>query len=512
MFIEGKVVKGRYFDSVFLMKMARTVSEFEGVQDSSVVVGSAENIKILKSAELFLESFSEATGNDLIIVLKGVDGQILNEALLKALELMNPKENLSGKKNNEQTQSLESALTKLPKANLALFSIAGKYVAEEAMNALKQNLHVMLFSDNVSLEDEIKLKTYGRDKGLFVMGPDCGTAIIDGVPLAFANAVHRGPIGVVAASGTGLQEVTCLISNLGEGISQAIGTGGRDIKKEVGGICFLMGVEALMNDPETKVILLVSKPPHEDVMNKITQKVKGTTKPVIALFLGATKESLKETGIHYAENLADAAFLAVKHCNKINHSPFFDLEELKKVAGSILTRAKKGQYLRALYSGGTFCYETQLILNKLGVGEVFSNAPTAHSFKLENNFQSIRHTVLDLGEDEFTVGRPHPMIDFSLRNKRIIEEAKNPETMILLLDLVLGYGAHLNPLADLLPTLKEALQYVPIIVSVTGTDQDPQGRREIMKTLRETGIVVKESNAQAATLAGLALKLKGGAV
>lgn len=508
--IEGKVVKGRYFDSVFLMKLSREVSELPGVQDSSVVVGSDENKKLLQSAGLFQDQFNEANGNDLIITLKGEETKSLTAALEKVMELLSPKQDLSEGKNKERVKSLDSALKRLPNASLALFSIAGKYAADEAMKALKQGLHVMLFSDNVSLEDEIKLKTYGRDHGLFVMGPDCGTAIIDGVPLAFANVVNRGSVGVVAASGTGLQEVTCLISNLGEGISQAIGTGGRDVKKDVGGICFLMGLEALMNDPETKVILLVSKPPHEEVMNKIVQKAKETSKPVIAMFLGASKDSLKDTGLHYAENLADAAFLSVKFCNKTNLSPFFDLEELKKVAGNVLSRAKKGQYLRALYSGGTFCSETQLILSRMGVEEIFSNAPVTQAFKLDNSFHSVRNAVIDLGEDEFTVGRPHPMIDFSLRNKRIIEEAKNPETSIILLDLVLGYGANMNPLADILPTLKEAMTHVPVIVAVTGTDADPQGRREIIKALRDIGVVVKESNAQAATLAGLALKLKGG--
>lgn len=508
--LEGKVVKGRYFDSVFLMKLSREVSDMEGVKDSSVVVGSEENKKILKTAELFMPEFAEANGNDLLIALKGESPEVLKKALEKAMELLNPKADNAEGKNKERPKSLESALKRLPGASLALFSIAGKYAADEAMKALEKGLHVMLFSDNVSLEDEIKLKTYGRDHGLFVMGPDCGTAIIDGVPLAFANVVNRGPIGIVAASGTGLQEVTCLISNLGEGISQAIGTGGRDVKKDVGGICFLMGLEALMNDPDTKVILLVSKPPHQEVMDKIVQKARETSKPVIAMFLGAPKDSLKDTGLHYAETLADAAFMSVKFCNKRTLSPFFDLDELKQVASQVLSRVKKGQYLRALYSGGTFCSETQLILNRIGVEGIFSNAPISQAFKLENSFVCVQNAVVDMGEDEFTVGRPHPMIDFSLRNRKIIEEAKNPETSIILLDLVLGYGANMNPLEDILPTLKEALQHVPVIVAVTGTDGDPQDRRNIIKSLREIGCVVKESNAQAATLAGLALKLKGG--
>src|SRR5580704_9603583 len=97
----------------------------------------------------------------------------------------------------------------------------------------------MIFSDNVPIAEEASLKHEARERGLMVMGPDCGTAIIGGVPLAFANAVPRGDIGIIGASGTGIQEVSTLIARAGRGVRHAIGTGGRDMHAEVGGLTTL---------------------------------------------------------------------------------------------------------------------------------------------------------------------------------------------------------------------------------------------------------------------------------
>jgi FdrA protein len=202
--------------------------------------------------------------------------------------------------------SLEMAVEQQAALNLALISVLGDYAAAEAIKALRPGLSVMLFSDNVSLAHEREIKTLAREKNLLVMGPDCGTAIINGMPLGFANVVRRGAIGVVAASGTGLQEVTCCIDQLGAGISQALGTGGHDLHESIGGISMLYGLDALSADPDTRVIVLISKPPAPAVAEKILARARAAGKPVVVNFLGARPEDMNVPGITPAYTLADA--------------------------------------------------------------------------------------------------------------------------------------------------------------------------------------------------------------
>jgi FdrA protein len=323
------------------------------------------------------------------------------------------------------------------------------------MRALENGLHVMLFSDNVSLEKEIALKKFAQKRGLLVMGPDCGTAIINGVPLAFANVVNRGNIGIVAAAGTGLQEVSCIISNAGAGISQAIGTGGRDVKQEVGGIMFLEGLKALAKHEPTRVILLVSKPPHKDVLRRIEKLAKTIRKPIVTSFVGAsTHEDCPST-------LEEAALIAValsqgQPRDEVSTRLVARDKEILRIAKREAGKRKKNQkYVRGLFSGGTFCAEAQVLFKSLLTG-VFSNAPVGNTKQLRDSLVSQKHSVIDLGEDEFTVGRPHPMIDYSLRNRRILVEADDPETAVILLDVVLGYGSHPDPAAELSSVVRQA--------------------------------------------------------
>jgi succinyl-CoA synthetase alpha subunit len=345
------------------------------------------------------------------------------------------------------------------------------------------------------------------------MGPDCGTAIIQGVPLAFANVVHRGNIGIVAASGTGCQEVTCLISNNGGGISQAIGTGGRDVKKEVGGMMFLEGLKALLSDPETKVILLVAKPPDREVIEQVTTLTNKSEKPVVGIFLGSPVDLLNGSKILPAATLEEGALFAVALA--MGQSVTAERQNLKSREAELNVIAKKlgqflqpGQkYLRALFSGGTFCDEAQLLCRDM-LTDLYSNTPVQNVNKLADAWKSVKNTIVDLGDDEFTVGKPHPMIDYSIRNQRILAEARDPETAILLLDIVLGYGSNMTPLADFIPVLNEVnaiavetRRTIPIIVSVTGTDKDPQGRAGIVNALQEAGATVFESNAAACKVA-----------
>lgn len=510
MVVKGVIKKGAYFDSVALMNVGRELSARDGVVDAAVVMGTKENKGILANSSLLLNEFKNAADTDLLIGIKAKT-QAAAESAVKAAEelLAATRKQASGGSEDFKPMSLAGALEKIPDANLALISVAGRYAAGEAMKALAGGLHVMLFSDNVSIEDEKELKQFARKKGLLVMGPDCGTAIINGVPLAFANVVNRGDIGVVAASGTGCQEVTSIISNEGCGISQAIGTGGRDVKKDIGGIMFIESLKALVADKSTKVILLVSKPPHESVMREIRKITSKIRKPVVSMFLGAAP-----TDPLMALTLDEAALKAValargRKVKDVERQLAESDAALRDQAKVLSKRCKKGQkYLRGLFSGGTFCTEAQILYQKLP-GGLYANAPAGSAKRLKNLQKSQKNTVIDLGEDEFTVGRPHPMIDFSLRNRRIAQEASDPETAVILLDVVLGYGSNMDPAVELKNVVAKAAKKVQVICSVTGTDQDPQNRRKVQQVLQQAGAVVMPTNAAACRLAGYIIENLG---
>ena len=511
---KGLIKKGEYYDSVSLMIVSKELKTIQGVIDSSVVMGTAENRAILKSADLYLAEFETAGETDLLIAVKAKEASDADAALKKVDGIFKSLRSKTDKGGTFEPKSLKSGIKKFPDANLVLISVAGKYAAAEARAALKNNLHVMIFSNNVSLEDEIELKKYALEKELLVMGPDCGTAIINGIPLAFANAVNSGHIGIVAASGTGLQEVSSIISNNGAGISEAIGTGSRDVKKDVGGIMFCQALEALEKDKNTQTIVLVSKPPHSEVLSKISEIIKRMKKKVVALFLGADPKMVKESGAFFASTLEEAALLAVNINMGLDLSTSGLKQEkrreerdrqLSEIAEQEAKKKNKDQkYLRGLFSGGTFCTEAQIIFKET-LGKVYSNVPLTEDLRLSDSFKSIENTTIDLGEDEFTRGRPHPMIDFSLRNRRIIEEARDPETAVILLDVVLGYGAHLSPSSELVPIIKKAKEIsanISFICSVTGTEKDPQKRSKVIEELEKAGFIVAESNAAACILAG----------
>ncbi|MDR0994336.1 MAG: acyl-CoA synthetase FdrA [Verrucomicrobiota bacterium] len=497
----SRIKKGFYFDSVTLMRVGRELSGLPGVSEASVVMASDANKAILDMSKLLLPEIEKASDQDLAIVVRAKDKKTAEEAMAKAEELLNnrKKPNGSACATAPSPRDIASAVEALPGANLALISIAGRYAAREAQRALTAGLNVMLFSDNVSVEAEAALKKEAHRRGLIVMGPDCGTAIINGVPLAFANVVPRGPIGVVGASGTGLQEVTCIIANEGSGISQAIGTGGRDIKDAVGGISFLDAMEALAADPETKVLLLVAKPPQPGVLKKIRALMRKVEKPVVALLLG-------EGGP--PATLEQAAWMALAHAAGQDPGEVAArLEQrdaaLREEARQIVAKRKQatGRYLRGLFSGGTFCAEAQVVLHGV-LRQIYSNAPLGDSKKLKNAWKPEKNALVDLGEDEFTVGRAHPMIDFTLRNKMLEEQAALPETAVLLLDVVLGYGANPDPVAELAPVIRKAARKVFVVAGMTGTDGDPQNRNQVVEALKAAGAHVKLTNAAASLLAG----------
>jgi succinyl-CoA synthetase alpha subunit len=509
MTIIGRIQKGAYYDSVTLMNVGKQIVAMDGVVDAAIVMGTRENKAILAASNLLTPEFEKASDTDMLIGINlSADEQAddifaaVDEALANARK--------KGDEGAEFTpMSLDGALDILPDANLAMISVAGRYAGELAMGAIEKGLHVMLFSDNVPLETEIALKKAAQQKGLLVMGPDCGTAIINGVPLAFANVVEKGNIGVVAASGTGLQEVSCIIANQGCGISQAIGTGGRDVKEDVGGIMFIEALKALAADDSTDVILLVSKPPHPTVLSAIREVTDGIDKPVVSIFLGAEPDNDLS-----ARTLEEAALKAVALAEDREVStvaPYLAERQadILRLAEREAAKRRPGQrFIRGLFSGGTFCSEAQILFAG-SLAEVFSNAPTANSQPLADIMTSTGHTVIDMGEDEFTVGRPHPMIDFSLRNKRITDEANDPETAVILLDVVLGYGSNMDPASELESVVKAACNKVCVVCSVTGTDRDPQNLQHVQQVLSDAGAIIMPSNAAACELAGaIASKLE----
>ncbi len=518
MVVLGKIKKSGYYDSITLMQCGKKMLAMPGVADAAMVMGTESNRAILNASGLLVPAFHQAGDADLLISVKAETEEAAQAALAAVDDIL--KRNLAESAGGGALRpaSIEGALKVLPGANLVLISVAGRYAGGQAMSALENGLHVMLFSDNVPLEKEIELKRVAAAKGLLLMGPDCGTAIVNGVPLGFANVVRRGDIGIVAASGTGLQEASSIISNEGAGISQALGTGGRDVSQEVGGTMFLAALEVLAEDEQTKVILLVSKPPHPDVMARITACTKEIRKPVIAMFVGAGAPAGSAANVPVAlagmkgaaATLEQAALMAVAASRDedpggVARRLAAREEEIRRLARGQAKKRKRGQkFVRGLFSGGTFCAEAQSLL-ACSLSQLYSNAPAGATAKLASSLKSEGNTLIDFGEDEFTQGRLHPMIDFSLRKRRILQEAADPETAVILLDVILGYGANTDPASELCEVVSQASKKVMVVCSITGTDQDPQNRAEVKKRLEAAGAIVMPSNAAVCQLAAYTL-------
>lgn len=503
MTVKFEVFRSLYQDSVSLMQIAASIRKQANIEQASVVMGTATNLQQLADANL--SEGVEAGPNDLVVAVRGSD-EACDAALALARERLTarPAEMPGEAVREAPLTSLAMARERTPQANMALISVPGEYAAAEALKALELGMHVMLFSDNVSLAQEKAVKTLARERGLIVMGPDCGTAIVNGMPLGFANVVRRGGIGIVAASGTGLQEVSCRIDQLGFGISQALGTGGHDLHEEIGGISMLYGIDALAQDPATRVIVLVSKPPAADVAQRVLERAQAARKPVVVNFLGAAPDSLQAPGIQVATTLADAAECAVA---LLAGTPLPDsaaqLDEHHAATLGAMARALPPgrRFLRGVFAGGTFCYETQLLCRDAGL-TASSNTPVAGNARLADIWHSIGHTVVDMGDDDFTRGRPHPMIDPTLRDERMLAELLDPEVAVVVFDLVLGYGAAADPVAGIvaaIATARAGESTLPVMIAhVCGTEDDPQVRSRQIEALREAGVLVAGCNAQAA--------------
>lgn len=523
MFKKIIVKSGEYYDSITLLQVSKELLQTTGVKEAAVVMGTPANKELLANIELLTDEGSSAQANDLMIAVLAENESSLTNALNEAEKLLK-----NSRSNFEKDitginipRTIHEGIQQLPQANLAVISVAGNYAATVAHDALSQGLNVFIFSDNVSLKDEIELKRIGAKKKLFVMGPDAGTAIINGVALGFANQVLQGSVGIVAASGTGLQFVSSAISEMGAGISQAIGVGGRDISKDVGGIMMLQGLKTLQEDPATKVIVLVSKPPSSEIKEKILANINSQKKLTVVCFLGDNYESeiTLKGSVLKVNDLEEASYFALSILK--NESIQIVINNLNKQYLQLKAKAlelkkdlnAKQKYFRGLFCGGSFCYETQSILNNItGFGPVFSNAPLNKADKLDNVNKSIEHTALDLGDDDFTVGRLHPMMDSTIRKMRLLQESRDPEVAIIYLDFVLGHGVHEDPVGSIYDALVESQKIaaqdgrkIIYLASVCGTKQDPQNLLKQEDTLKNLGVIVLPSNASAAKLVGLIL-------
>jgi FdrA protein len=509
------VEKGQYADSVRLMKVTTTVNSMSGVKRAAALMGTESNKRLLREAGLWTEEIRGAGVNDLIIAVEADSQTVAAAALEQARSLLFQR--VEQRRGPERYPHQRLALAALPAATVAVISIPGPYAKLEAATALEHNLHVFLFSDNVPLEEEVELKARALRRGLLLMGPGCGTAILGGTRLGFANRVRSGVIGVVGAAGTGIQEVTSLIHNAGEGISHAIGVGGRDLSEAVGGVMMAEGIRRLMADEATKVLLLVSKPPSQRGLDAVMAEVDKGSKPTILAFLEA--KGLKGDGrISIVSTLEEAALQAVALARGLppgGINPWaMDLSARAKRLGRALSPGQ--QYVRGIFSGGTLCYEAMLILGE-ALGGIFSNVSVDPSYRLMGGQRSVGHTCIDMGEEEFTSGRPHPMIDSTLRAARLRAEAADPKVAVILFDLILGDGASSNPAAELIPAVREAAEQarrqerrLHFVAHVCGTDGDPQDRAAQERALTRAGVIVLPTNAQAARLAALIVQGRGG--
>lgn len=476
-----QVRAGAYFDSVVLMQLQRALAALPGVEEAGVVMGTPANKEILAQSGLLDDVGARAGAEDLILSVRA-DSDRAADAALAQVDALIASRRSTETGDGYRPRTLESAARLLPEAQWVLVSTPGRHAAGVAREALRLGKHVFLYSDNVPLAEEVSLKSEAAERGLLVMGPDCGTAIVGGIGLGFANRVRRGPIGIVGASGTGLQHVASRIHQLGSGITHAIGTGGRDLSEAVAAATAIQALDLLRRDPATSVIVLISKPPAPSVADRLLRAARACGKPVVIDFLGYDG-STDDDSIVFAHTLDEAASLAV---------------ELAAIVAEETTPARPvgHGYLRGLFSGGTLAYEAQIVLRDR-LGDIWSNAPLDKRLKLESGLTSRCHTIIDLGEDEFTVGRLHPMLDNDLRIRRMMQEAANPETGALLLDVVLGDGAHPDPSADLVPAIERARAIaiesgrdLPVIVLLVGTDADPQGLDAQAETLRSAGAQV----------------------
>jgi FdrA protein len=473
MHVTGLVQTGSYVDSIALMQVAEALRRLPGVAEAAVLMGTEANRAMLAEAGIWPAEAEGAGPDDLVIAVRAEGRGAGQAALREAAALLGRRRRGDRTDLDVPARSIAGAVRRVPDANLAVISVPGDHAAAETHQALSAGLHVFLFSDGVSLGDELALKQRARARGLLVMGPECGTSIVGGVGVGFANRVRRGPIGLVGASGTGLQEVTSLVHRLGGGISHAIGTGGRDLHEAVGGLTTLQALELLAADHDTGVVVLISKPASSAVADRVLAAARAVGKPVIACLLGW--RGAVPPGVCVAETLEEAA-LAALEATSLAPSALEPpkLPPPRRPAGKVL----------GLYTGGTLCDEAQGLVAEAGL------------------------RFVDFGGRAYTRGRPHPMIDPSLRAAAVAAAGDDDAVGVLLIDVVLGHGAHRDPAGAVGPAIARARagaerrgRPLEVVAHVVGTDEDPQRLGEQEAVLRALDVLVSASNRQAALAA-----------
>ena len=527
--VANRIRRGFYLDSVALMRISAALSARDDVLSASLMIGTPSNLAILEDAGLLTDDGRPAGPNDLVIAIRAGAEEALAapleaaESSLAGAESGGPGGGVKGR-----FPGLRAASEAIAGANLAIVSVPGPFAAREARRALAAGLHVLVFSDNVPVAEEVALKREARERGRLVMGPDCGTAIIAGTPLAFANRVRAGDIGAIAASGTGLQELSVLVHRGGGGLSHGIGVGGRDLSDEVGGLATFMALEALESDPDTRHIVIVSKPPGPRTEEALVARLGACPKPVTLCLVGRVRDAgALPPGTRLAPTLRDAARLALggggdRPAGDPGPGPGA-AEDTGDVTGRgpdfpegpALEATRPGRII-GLYCGGTLCAEGQTIVRRAGL-PIASNAPIPGADRLQAGESPLAgsslHTFIDLGADEYTAGRPHPMIEPGLRSGPLAAALADPSAGALVLDVVLGTGSHPDPAAPVVEVLGSARRArPPVIASVCGTELDPQDFAAQRRALEKAGVLVAESNADAVEAAlRIAASGEGGA-
>ncbi len=502
------------------MKISDNVRRISGISEASVIMATSTNKGILIRLGFPPSVIEESKESDILIAVRAQDQDSLNLAIQKANEMLESSGKIStGNEEKSKLTDLDSALNMMPDANLVLLSIPGEYVKDISLKLIERRIHQQIFSDHVSIEDELEIKEQAVKNGVLILGPGAGTSIINGKGIGFSNAVKAGPVGVVAAAGTGLQEVITLLDHCGIGVKHGLGVGGSDPKEKIGGLMMLECIKLLEKDPDIEVIGIVSKPPFPSIQEKIIKYIsQDAKKKYVLAFIGGQQLQDDRMGgrIIQVGSLASAVLAFAKHVGKeqfmkARAETGISQKDLSSTLGKEWIKLHDGQkYIRALYTGGTFTYEAQVILSGILPGPIYSNAPILNIKEMASSLTSEGNSIVDLGEEEFTQGRPHPMIDPTIRKLRILEEARDPEVAVLLMDFVLGYGSHPDPVGTALREIKEAKEiaardgrYLSVIAHVCGARGDPQGYESSINKLQSIGSVVLPTNAIAAVGAAL---------
>ncbi|MBO1305929.1 acyl-CoA synthetase FdrA [Enterococcus sp. 669A] len=482
------IKQNSYQDSVVLMLLTSKINQMPEVSRVSIMMGTPANKDIFIASGFETDELAEASANDMVIMLEMTD-EDKTDAILTQIDEMIATQSDDSSQKEEKITSWKSALKQAPDAKVAVFSIPGSYVALEVEKALDYGLNAFVFSDNVPIEDEIRLKQKAHEKGLIVMGPDCGTGIIHSLPLAFTNNIRAGKVGIVGASGTGIQEVSTLIHRYGGGVTNAIGTGGRDLSSDVGAISMIDAILALNEDENTEVITVISKPPAKEIEEKVMSLLRNIKKPIVTIFLGVEPE-YHEEDLYHAFTLDEAAQLSAKLVQQ--EAALYQPAEALPI-GISLNQKQTG--IRGYYAGGTLAYEAAFLIEK--AFGIKGEHPDGYVLKTDE------HEVIDLGDDQYTQGKPHPMIDPENRMNQLRGVVEDETAAVVMFDIVLGYGAHKNmaqEFANVLPEIQQALsaqeREVAFIATIVGTELDIQNYQQQKQILEACGVTVCQNNVQ----------------